>query len=474
MLAIRFSFFARAVALGAGLASVTAAHAHVKWFAPYIVEAPPQKLGQTLSNPWFWIGIGLVLVFFLLTRAIEKTAVGQSILGGMDTITGPLWRRLDDFVRVVIAAFFVAVFAVGGVYLTPDLKTPHEWVSWMQLLIAAFVFSRKTMPLAAAGIILLWVLALTDYQLFHLLDYLALGVGVAAYLLLYAVKNEEWRKYRFVALRWGVAIALMWSSLEKFAYPDWFYPLVEEKPFLTFGMPRDVFIPMAGVAEFTMGFGLLWTALVRRLSAITLFIIFNAAVYPFGRLDLVGHALIMAVIVAIAADPTPQIRFAIRRPLWTIPAGLVAALAIFSTSYWGLHRFIYGPEGGAQQAAVTPSTHTHDPEKPHAAPAAAPKGGHGTHAPTGSAGASNSAQAAYQASMDRMHQAMGSGIQDPDPDVAFVKGMLPHHQAAIEMAQIQLQHGKDPANRKLAQEIIAAQQEEVKEMKEWLARRGVR
>jgi len=60
----------------------------------------------------------------------------------------------------------------------------------------------------------------------------------------------------------------MWSSLEKFAYPDWFYPLVEEKPFLTFGMPRDVFIPMAGVAEFTMGFGLLWTPLVRRLSAI--------------------------------------------------------------------------------------------------------------------------------------------------------------------------------------------------------------
>ena len=46
-------------------------------------------------------------------------------------------------------------------------------------------------------------------------------------------------------------------------------------------MPRDVFIPMAGVAEFTMGFGLLWTALVRRLSAITLFVIFNAAVYPF-------------------------------------------------------------------------------------------------------------------------------------------------------------------------------------------------
>lgn len=40
------------------------------------------------------------------------------------------------------------------------------------------------------------------------------------------------------------------------AYPEWFYPLVQDKPFLTFGMPRDVFISMAGAAEFTLGFGL--------------------------------------------------------------------------------------------------------------------------------------------------------------------------------------------------------------------------
>ena len=342
------------------------ARAHVKWFAPYIVEAPPHKIGETLANPWFWTGILLVLVFFLATRWIEQTRAGHAILAGLDKVSNPLWLRLDDFMRFVIAAFFVAIFAVGGVYLTPDLKTPHEWVSWMQLLIAALVFPRSTRPLAAAGIILLWVLALAEYQLFHLLDYLALGVAVAAYLVLESWNRPEWRRWRFEVLRWGVAIALMWSSLEKFAYPDWFYPLVVEKPFLTFGMPRDVFIPMAGVAEFTMGFGLLWTALVRRLSAITLFFIFNAAVYPFGRMDLVGHALIMAVIVAIAADPTPQIRFRIRRPLWTIPASLVAAMLLFSASYWGVHGLLYGPAG--QVAAVgAPSTHSPDPQHPHGA-----------------------------------------------------------------------------------------------------------
>jgi hypothetical protein len=451
------------------------ASAHVKWFAPYIVEAPPQRIMETLTDRWFWTGIGLVLAFFLATRALERTRIGHAVLAGFDRVTGPLWARNDDFMRFVISAFFVAIFAVGGVYLTPDLKSPHEWVSWMQLLIAALVFSRRTMPLAAAGIIGLWLLALTQYELFHLIDYLALGVGVAAYLVLAASSNAEWQRYRFVVLRWGVAIALMWSSLEKFAYPDWFYPLVEEKPFLTFGMPRDMFIPMAGVAEFTMGFGLLWTALIRRLSAFTLFIIFNMAVYPFGRLDLVGHALIMAVIVIIFADPTPQVRFAIRRTLAAIPVTLVATMAVFAMSYWGLHHALYGLDGrsGVASSNTAPAgaraTHTHDPERPHAAPAAPSTRGHAHGQPP--AGGS-SAQAEYLASMQRMHADMEKGVRHPDPDQAFVRGMIAHHQAAIEMARIELRHGRDAEQRRLAQEIIATQSREVEAMSAWLHRNG--
>jgi hypothetical protein len=345
----------------------TSAEAHVKWFAPYIVGAAPSPITSTLTNSWFWLAIVLVLTFFVATRVVERSRAGETVLLGFDKVSAPLWGRLDDFLRCVIGAFFVAIFAVGGVYLTPDLQTPAEWVSWLQLLIAFGVFSRKTQPFSAAGIILLWVLALRDYDIFHLLDYLALGVAVAGYLVLEASNNPEWRKHRFELLRWGVAIALMWSSLEKFAYPEWFFPLVEEKPFLTFGMPRDVFIPMAGVAEFTMGFGLLWTPLVRRLSAISLFIIFNAAVYPFGRIDLVGHALIMAIIVAIAVDPTREMHFlpALKKSLRSVPVGLAAALVIIAGSYWGLHLALYGPEGRIPDAAAAMATHSPDPEHPH-------------------------------------------------------------------------------------------------------------
>jgi hypothetical protein len=126
---------------------------------------------------------------------------------------------------------------------------------------------------------------------------------------------------------------------------------------------------MAGVAEFTLGFGLLWTPLVRRLSAIALFVIFNAAVFPFGRVDLIGHALIMAIIVAIAADHTRELHVfrRSRESVVGVPAALAIALVVFAAGYWGAHAAIYGVD--EQQAGAPPkTTHTYDPDHPHPAP----------------------------------------------------------------------------------------------------------
>lgn len=348
-------------------ATTTSAQAHVKWFAPYIVGAPPEPVASTLLNTWFWVGIALVLVFFGLTRTVERSPYGETALDVLDRVTGPLWNRLDDYVRAIIGAFFVAIFAVGGVYLTPDLKTPAEWVSWLQLAIAGMIFSRRTMPIAGLGIIALWILALKDYDLFHLFDYLALGLGVAAYLILEPSKRENWRVHRLEALRWGLAIALMWSSLEKFAFPSWFYPLVIEKPFLTFGLPRDVFIPMAGVTEFTLGLGLVWTPLIRRLSAIALLVIFTAAVWPFGRVDLIGHGLIMAILLAVAADHSRETHFLpeFKTKIRHIPIGIAAAFVLYGSAYWGLHFAFYGPDGYVGPAIAEKTTHSHSPEYPH-------------------------------------------------------------------------------------------------------------
>jgi len=79
-------------------------------------------------------------------------------------------------------------------------------------------------------------------------------------------------------------------------------------------------------------------------------------------------------------------------------------------------------------------------------------------------------QQAYTAGMQAMHDDMMTGIANPVPDMAFARGMLPHHRGAVDMAMIQLQYGTDKEMRKLAQDIIDAQQPEIIWLQEWIAK----
>ncbi|MEE6075583.1 DUF305 domain-containing protein [Avibacterium paragallinarum] len=80
----------------------------------------------------------------------------------------------------------------------------------------------------------------------------------------------------------------------------------------------------------------------------------------------------------------------------------------------------------------------------------------------------NAMQSELMASMSAMHADMEKGMQYQDADVAFAASMLPHHEGAVKMAEIELKYGKDPKLRQLAENIIKAQQSEIQFMQQWL------
>jgi uncharacterized protein (DUF305 family) len=82
------------------------------------------------------------------------------------------------------------------------------------------------------------------------------------------------------------------------------------------------------------------------------------------------------------------------------------------------------------------------------------------------------AQAAYKAANDAMH----AGMADipADADVAFMQGMLAHHQGAVAMSEVALTYAKDEQARDLASRVIAAQKAEIAEMQAWLKDRSAK
>ena len=89
---------------------------------------------------------------------------------------------------------------------------------------------------------------------------------------------------------------------------------------------------------------------------------------------------------------------------------------------------------------------------------------HGSSKPKGDAGPSS---LAFHAINAKMHEGMDITFTG-NADIDFVRGMIPHHQGAVDMAKTVMAFGKDPQIRKLAEEIVKAQETEIALMQTWL------
>jgi uncharacterized protein (DUF305 family) len=125
-------------------------------------------------------------------------------------------------------------------------------------------------------------------------------------------------------------------------------------------------------------------------------------------------------------------------------AGFVGSIALCAAAFTA-----------SAQTTATPEEHHHS-----MAHAAAPA-------------ASSPSTEAYQKGGEKMMKDM-DGPYSGNADKDFVSHMIPHHEGAVSMAEVELKYGKDPEIRKLAKNVIKAQQQEIAFMKKWQARHAAK
>jgi hypothetical protein len=338
------ALFAGCLIVSLPLTSTTAA-AHVKWFVNCNVSDNPLPV-QAVFTTTFFVFFGLFLILLYLGCVAERTVLGANVSQLLDHHTAELHRRSDDLLRSVAAVSFALLWADGGLIITPDLKASSIWLTAIQLLIPIYMFGRATLPAAGAGIIVLYGYGVATYGPFHMLDYpVFLGLGV--FFALSASQNARLLAFRFDFLRWTVACSLLWPSIEKFVYPGWVAPIAIMHPEITLGFDVPTVVTAAGVVEFGLSFALFWTPMIRRFAALILVAVLTAATFDFGKVDGIGHLMIIAILIVVFTHPggTQDRRHPALAPL----AGSIAFPAVIFL-YTGGHALYYG----SKSASVVP------------------------------------------------------------------------------------------------------------------------
>ncbi|MGN6319775.1 CopM family metallochaperone [Trinickia sp.] len=93
-------------------------------------------------------------------------------------------------------------------------------------------------------------------------------------------------------------------------------------------------------------------------------------------------------------------------------------------------------------------------------------------APASGKGATGDSTTAFKAADERMMKAMQGSAYTGNADEDFVSHMIPHHQGAVDMAEVEAKYGKDPQLKRLAKRIIDSQRREIQFMKSWQEKHG--
>ncbi|MEM7116014.1 MAG: DoxX family membrane protein, partial [Chloroflexota bacterium] len=274
------------------LTPLTAA-AHVKWFADFNFGDRPRTLTEIATPTFFALAAFSTIViagFVLLDRRLEHLAWYK----GLNEWLMAQRQHSLLVMRIAIAAVLLILWATDNI-LAPELTATIPGLAWAQFVIAILLLFPQTTPFAGGGILLLFVISIFEFGLFHMLDYVHY-LGIGFFLLVSQLKEARWRELGLPALFAAVGFSLCWLALEKLVYPTWGMYLLEQNPQLTLGFPPEFFLVGAAFVEFCLGYLLIIGLLERPLSLIITLVFFTTTLV-FGRLEVIGHTPLHAALI---------------------------------------------------------------------------------------------------------------------------------------------------------------------------------
>ncbi len=275
----------------------TAAWAHVKWFAEFSPGDPPAPLASVLTPTFFALA------------ALSTAAVGVLAVLEQRTERAAWYRRVDRWLaeragdallvlRVTTGAALLLSWQAGAI-LAPELAAP-EWAGWLQFALALLLLFRRSVAAAGAGLVALYLVAVSRHGLFHMLDYLHY-LGIAWYLAVAGARSERLRESRIPVLYLTVGFALAWLALEKVVYPEWTAYILEQNPRLALGLDPDFFRVGAAFVEFTLGYLFIINLFERPVAALVTVVFFTTTLV-FGKVEVIGHTPIHGALIVFLLE----------------------------------------------------------------------------------------------------------------------------------------------------------------------------
>ncbi len=285
------------------LSLINFAQAHVKWFVEYnVYDPPPLPILTVISNPYTIILFILSLVILYLALWVDDKISPHKYCTSVIQHTDP---HVVYIFRIGLSLSFLSLgYFFPDRILTPDLISDHTYIHYIHFLIALTLLFRKTTLIAILGLLFLYILSVVEYGVFHMIDYV-IYLLIIVFLITDTFLSQHHRNLGIQILRIAIAFTFFWGALDKFTHPELYFTLIDEKPYIVFGMNWDFFVKCAGFIELCLSFLIVTGKTSAKIAAIVLMAFVLIAIFPFGLIDAVGHMVFAVVILTVTLAHNP-------------------------------------------------------------------------------------------------------------------------------------------------------------------------